>query len=119
MKPVLMVIIGFAAGILGGLLGIGGGIIVIPALIYVMHMSQHQAQGTTLAMLVPPIGILAALTYYKQGYVDLTVAGLLCIGFVLGGYVGARFAEAIPGATLQKIFGVFLLLVSIKMIISK
>jgi len=79
----LYVIIGIFAGMMSGLIGIGGGIIIVPCLIYIFGFSQHMAQGTTLAMLVPPIGMLAAWNYYKQGHANLPVAGLLCLGFVL------------------------------------
>ncbi len=99
----LYVLIGLAAGTVSGLIGIGGGVIVVPALC-LLGWSQHQAQGTTLAMLIPPIGILAAYTYYKQGYVDLKVAALLCLGFFFGGFLGARVATALPELLLRKVF---------------
>ena len=100
-------------------MGIGGGIIIVPALIYLFSFSQKMAQGTTLALLIPPIGILAAWTYYKAGYVDTKAAGFIIIGFVIGSYFIARYAVNINDTTLTKIFGVFLLVVAIKMIISK
>jgi hypothetical protein len=109
--------IGVFAGVVSGLIGIGGGIIIVPCLIYIFGFSQHAAQGTTLAMLIPPIGILAALTYYRQGHVDFLVAGLLCLGFILGGYLGAKFAVGLPEVILRKIFGVCLLIVAGYMII--
>jgi uncharacterized membrane protein YfcA len=112
-------LLGLAAGVLSGLIGVGGGVFIVPALVYLFKMSQHQAQGTTLALLVPPIGLLAAYTYYKQGQVDLRVAGLICAGFFLGGLVGAKFATHISDRTLQQIFGVSMLLVSLKMIFGK
>jgi uncharacterized membrane protein YfcA len=107
------------AGVLSGLLGIGGGIFVIPALVFLLGFSQQTAQGTTLAMMVPPIGLLAALAYYKAGFVDIKVAGLMCIGFFFGGFLGAKFATALSETTLSRIFGVAMLIVSIKMIIAK
>ena len=113
----LYIAVGIVAGITGGLMGLGGGLIVIPLLVYVFGFSQHMAQGTTLAMMIPPIGIFAALTYYKQGYVNLPAAGLLCLGFLLGGYIGAKFAVSIPEVALRKIFGVFLLAIAGYMII--
>jgi uncharacterized membrane protein YfcA len=116
---VLYVILGLAAGFLSGLIGIGGGIIIVPALVFLFGLSQHQAQGTTLALMVPPIGILAALTYYKQGYVDLKIAAFICLGFLLGGLLGARLATGISNEVLEKIFGVALLLVALKMILSR
>jgi uncharacterized protein len=113
------IILGLAAGVLSGLVGIGGGILIIPALVFLFGFTQQQAQGTTLALMVPPIGILAAWTYYTQGYVDVKVAGLICAGFVVGGYFGAKLAISIPKDMLQKIFGGFLLLVSLKMLFTK
>ncbi|MBN1494079.1 MAG: sulfite exporter TauE/SafE family protein [Candidatus Omnitrophica bacterium] len=117
LNALLYVIIGFFAGAVSGLIGIGGGIIIVPALIYIFKFSQHAAQGTTLAMLIPPIGILAALTYYKQGHVNLPVAGFICLGFIVGGYVGAKYAVGFPEEVLRKIFGVCLLFIAGYMII--
>jgi uncharacterized membrane protein YfcA len=116
---VLYIILGLAAGILSGLIGIGGGIIIIPALVFLFGFSQHQAQGTTLALMVPPIGILAAWTYYTKGFVDLKVAAFVCLGFVLGGLLGARLATSLSKEVLEKVFGVALILVALKMILSK
>jgi uncharacterized membrane protein YfcA len=117
MTQVLYVVLGVVAGMASGLIGIGGGIIVVPALIYIFGFSQHAAQGTTLAMLIPPIGLLATWAYYKQGYVNIPVAGLLCLGFVLGGYFGAKLAIGFPEVMLRKIFGVCLLVIAGYMII--
>ena len=119
MAIALYLAFGLVAGVLSGLLGIGGGIFVIPGLVLLMGFSQKMAQGTTLAMMVPPIGLLAAWAYYSKGYVDLKVAGLMCIGFFLGGFVGAKFATALSGVTLSRIFGAAMLVVSIKMILAK
>lgn len=119
MNNMLLLLLGLAAGILSGLLGIGGGIVIVPALVFLFGFSQHTAQGTTLAMMVPPIGLLAAWAYYSKGYVDLKVAGLMCIGFFLGGFLGAKFAGAFSDIMLKRIFGVALMLVSVKMIFGK
>jgi hypothetical protein len=108
----LYILIGLFAGAISGLIGIGGGIIIVPALIYLFKFSQHAAQGTTLAMLIPPIGILAALAYYKQGHVNLPVAGFICLGFVIGGFLGAKFAVGCPEVVLRKIFGGCLLFIA-------
>jgi uncharacterized protein len=110
---------GLIAGILSGLLGIGGGIFIIPGLVFLMGFSQKMAQGTTLAMMIPPIGLLAAWAYYKAGFVDIKVACLMCIGFFIGGFFGAKFATALSGITLSRIFGVAMLIVSIKFILAK
>jgi uncharacterized protein len=119
MAIALYLAFGLVAGILSGLLGIGGGIFIIPALVFLLGFSQQMAQGTTLAMMVPPIGLLAAWAYYSKGYVDLKVAGLMCIGFFIGGFFGAKFATALSGVTLSRIFGAAMLVVSIKMILVK
>lgn len=113
------ILLGLIAGIFSGFLGIGGGSIIIPALIYIFGLSQHQAQGTTLALMVPPIGILAAIRYYQQGNVNIYLAGLICIGFVFGGWIGAEGAQHIPALILKRIFGLFLLFISVKMVLGK
>lgn len=115
----LYLLLGLVAGTFSGLIGIGGGIIIVPALVFLFGLSQHQAQGTTLALLVPPIGLLAAWTYYKEGYVDLKVAGLICIGFFLGGLLGAKLATGLSNPVLEKLFGTALLLVSLKMLLAR
>lgn len=112
-------LLGLVAGILSGLIGVGGGVIIIPVLVFLFGLSQHQAQGTTLALLVPPIGLLAAWEYYKEGYVDLKIAGLICAGFFFGGLLGAKLATGLSSRMLEKVFGVALLPISIKMIFSK
>jgi len=116
MSILLYLILGLVAGILSGLIGIGGGTIIVPALVFLFGLSQHLAQGTTLALLVPPIGILAAWTYYKQGYVDLHIAALICLGFFFGGLLGAKFATKLSDIALERVFGIALLLISLKMI---
>ena len=115
----LYILLGLVAGTFSGLIGIGGGTIIVPVLIFLFGLSQHQAQGTTLALLVPPIGFLAALTYYKQGYVDLRIAALICLGFFFGGLLGAKLATKLPNIVLERVFGVALLLISLKMIFSR
>ncbi|MDD5011263.1 MAG: TSUP family transporter [Phycisphaerae bacterium] len=116
---ILFLLLGLVAGVASGLIGIGGATIIIPALVLLFGMSQHLAQGTTLAMMVPPIGILAAWMYYQKGYVDLKIAGLMCIGFLIGGLIGGHFAVQIHGHILKKLFGIFLLIVSLRMIFFK
>jgi uncharacterized membrane protein YfcA len=119
MNILLILAIGLAAGILSGLLGIGGGILIVPCLIFLLGMSQHMAQGTTLALMVPPIGLLAAWTYYEQGSVDVKVAAWICLGFFFGGLIGAKFATLINASLLKKLFGAALLVTALKMILSK
>jgi len=115
----LYLLLGLTAGIFSGVIGIGGGIIIVPALVFLFGLSQHQAQGTTLALLVPPIGILAAWTYYRQGYVNLQIAAFICIGFFFGSLLGAKIATGLSDTTLEKVFGVALLLISLKMIFGR
>jgi hypothetical protein len=118
-QAILFVILGIVAGVLSGLIGIGGGVMIVPALVFLFGMTQHQAQGTTLALLVPPIGLLAAWTYYRSGYVDLKAAGLICAGFILGSVVGARFAIGVSDDVLQKVFGIALIIIGLKMLLWK
>lgn len=115
----LPALIGFVAGVMGGMFGVGGGLIMIPALIYFMKYSQHMAQGTSLAAMIPPIGILAAYEYYRSGNVNIPVALIIAAGFIFGGFLGAKLAVPIDDALLKKIFGVLLLLVSLDMIFRK
>ncbi len=115
----LYLTLGIVAGVLSGLIGIGGGIIIVPVLVILFGFSQHLAQGTTLALMVPPIGLLAAWTYYKAGFVDMRAAVIICLGFFVGGLLGAKFATGIPEPVLRKIFGGVLLLVALRMIFAK
>jgi uncharacterized membrane protein YfcA len=113
------ILLGLVGGTLAGVLGIGGAIVIVPALVYLFGFEQKMAQGTTLAMLIPPIGLLAALQYYQEGNVNLKVAGILCIGMFIGGYFGGYIANHVSADTLRKIFGIALLLISMKMIFGK
>ncbi len=119
MNPIAFILTGLLVGVLGGMVGVGGGIILIPILVYFFGFSQHMAQGTSTAMLLPPIGILAAWTYYKNGMVDVKVTALLCAGFVLGGLFGAQFAVAMPKEILRRSFGCILFGISLKMMLGK
>ena len=107
--------VGALAGILSGVIGLGGGIVVLPALIYIIGMEQHLAQGTTLAMMLPPIGILAVLNYYKYGYVDFKVAMLLCAGFILGAFFGSKIAILMNAKHLKTLCGVLFIALGVKM----
>jgi uncharacterized membrane protein YfcA len=112
----ILLLIGLMAGVLSGLVGVGGGLIIVPALIYFIGFSQHAAQGTSLGLLLLPAGILAVLQYYKQGDVDVKVVVILAIGFVVGGYYGSKLALSLPQDTVKKIFAVFMLIVALKML---
>jgi len=113
------ILLGLVAGIFGGMFGIGGGSILIPAMVFFFGLTQHQAQGTTLAIMIPPIGLLAAWRYYQSGNVKLGMAAFVCAGFLIGGLLGAHVVQALPDTLLKKLFGGFLLLVSLNMIFSK
>jgi hypothetical protein len=113
---IIIILTGLAAGILGGMVGIGGGIIIVPALVYFLAFSQHQAQGTSLALMLFPVGILGVINYYKKGYVDFRYAGLLAIGFVVGSYLGSKFSLSLPQLTVKRIFAVLMLIVAFKML---
>lgn len=119
MAQILYVILGLVAGIFGGLFGIGGAVIIIPALVYLFGLTQHAAQGTTLAIMVAPIGLLAALRYYQSGNVNLSIAIFVCLGFFVGGFIGAHFVQHMPGPLLKKLFGVMLFLISAQMMFGK
>jgi uncharacterized membrane protein YfcA len=115
----ILLVIGIITGVMAGMLGIGGAIIMIPALVYFMGFSQQMAQGTSLAVMLPPIGILAAYNYYKAGHVDIKFALILAGAFLIGSYFGSKYALTLPQATLKKIFGVLLFLVAAKMLFWK
>lgn len=119
MNVVLYVVLGIVAGIFSGIFGIGGGTILIPALVFIFGLTQHQAQGTTLAIMVPPIGLLAALRYYYSGNVKIGMAGFICLGFFIGGLLGANLIQGLPDALLKRLFGIFLLFISLRMILTK
>jgi uncharacterized membrane protein YfcA len=116
---ILIVLIGLAGGFLSGTFGIGGGIIIVPALVYIMGMTQASAQGTSLTMMLAPIGILGVINYYKAGYVNLKYAFTLMAVFLVGAYFGSKLAIHLPDKSLKQAFGVLLLLAGIRMIIGK
>ncbi|MDZ4758541.1 MAG: sulfite exporter TauE/SafE family protein [Bacteroidota bacterium] len=115
-QPITVAIIGIVAGLLGGLLGLGGAIIIIPALVMLLGYSQQMAQGTTLLMLVMPVGALAAWQYYKVGNVDVKTALILGVAFFVSSFIGAKFANQIPQDILKKVFAVLLLVIAVKML---
>ena len=112
----VLLIIGLAAGFLSGLVGVGGGIIIVPALMYFLKFDQHQAQGTSLGLLLMPVGIFAAMNYYKKGYMDVKVVAIMCVAFVVGAYLGSNVSLAISQERLKKVFAVLLLFVVFKML---
>ena len=116
---ILLLLIGIITGVVAGMFGIGGAIIMVPALVFIMGLSQHMAQGTSLAVMLPPIGIIATWNYWKAGQVNLKFALILAVAFIIGSYFGSKLALNIPQNVLKKIFGVLLLLVAAKMLLSK
>ena len=116
---IILIVIGLLAGILSGLVGVGGGILMIPLLIMFLGLTQHQAQGTALFAMLPPIGILAAMNYYKEGLVKWEYAAVIALAFVVGGYFGSKLSISLPAQTVRKVFGVIMLIGAIKLIFSK
>jgi uncharacterized protein len=113
-----LLVVGLLAGVLSSMVGIGGGIVVVPALVFFFGISQKMAQGTSLAMLLPPIGILAVMNYYKQNLIDFRLAGILIVSFVAGGYLGSMLALKLDDVILKRVFGVFLLIVAAKYLLT-
>lgn len=113
---ILLVVIGLAAGFLSGLIGIGGGIIIVPALVLLLGFSQKMAQGTSLGILLLPVGILAVLQYYKQGYLDVKYVAIIAVAFVLGGLLGSKLALSISDEKMKKIFALILMVIAVKML---
>ncbi|MBL7970421.1 MAG: sulfite exporter TauE/SafE family protein [Prolixibacteraceae bacterium] len=116
---ILLAIIGLLAGVFSGTFGVGGAIIVIPALIFFLGLSQHQAQGTSLAFMIPPVTLMAAIIYWKNGYVNWKFALVLAVMFFIGTYFGTMISISIPDKILKKMFGGLLMLVALKIIFSK
>ncbi|MBL7763500.1 MAG: sulfite exporter TauE/SafE family protein [Chitinophagaceae bacterium] len=113
---ILLIVIGLAAGILSGMVGVGGGIIIVPALIFFLGFSQHEAQGTSLGLLLLPVGILAVINYYNKGYIDIKVVLIMSVAFVLGGWLGSKMSLSLSQETVKKIFAVVLLYTAVKML---
>jgi hypothetical protein len=116
---IILVIIGLSAGLVSGMLGVGGAIIMVPALVFFFAMTQHQAQGTSLAVLVFPVGILAFLNYYKQGYVNFKIAIVIMIAFVVGSFLGSMIAIRVNEKLLKTIFGILIIVLGIRMILKR
>ena len=116
---IILIVIGILSGLLAGIFGVGGAIIVIPALVFILGLSQHQAQGTSLAFMLPPVGILATWNYWKAGHVDWKIALVLSLTFVVGAYFGSSLSLNISDRALRRIFGVLMMVMAVKMIFSK
>lgn len=116
---IILIIIGIAAGIFSGLIGVGGGLIMIPLFVLFIGLNQHEAQGLSLAVMLPPVTLLAALNYHQAGAINWKMALIVASFFIIGGYVGSKFALKIDQQTLRKVFGIIILIVALKMIFSK
>ena len=116
---VLLGLTGLLAGFISGGLGVGGGIVIIPAMVFIFGMSQHEAQGTSLALLSFPIGLIAAFNYYKKGYVNIKFALIILVAFLIGSYLGSILTVNMPAKSLKKVFGVLMLIAGTKMIFGK
>ena len=116
---IILIVVGILSGLLAGVFGVGGAIIVIPALVFILGFSQHDAQGTSLAFMLPPVGILATWNYWKAGHVNWKIALILSLTFVVGSYLGSHLSINLSDKLLRRLFGVLMILVAIKMIFSK
>ncbi|MGD0000554.1 MAG: sulfite exporter TauE/SafE family protein [Bryobacteraceae bacterium] len=116
MSTLILLGIGLAAGVLSGMFGIGGGIIIIPALLYLVKLKEVQAIGTSLAALIPPVGLLGAYEYYRHGDIHLRAAALIAAGLFVGAFFGAKITLALPPDIVRKGYGVFLLAVAVRML---
>jgi len=112
----ILLAIGLFSGMLGGMVGIGGGIVIVPALIYFLGFSQLNAQGTSLALIMFPVGVLGVINYYKQGHIDFYIVFILAIGFVVGSFLGSKFAMNIPQAFVKKSFAMLMIIIAMKML---
>lgn len=112
----ILIMVGLTAGVLSGLVGIGGGIIIVPALVFFLEFSQKMAQGTSLGILLLPIGLLGVIQYYKQGYIDVRVVAIISLAFFAGSYFGSKIALSLPQETIKKVFAVLMIVISIKML---
>lgn len=112
----ILIIIGVVAGMLSGLIGIGGGIVIVPALVFFLGFSQLKAQGTSLGILLLPVGLLAVTQYYKQGHIDVKVVLIVSASFLIGGFLGSKLALSVSETTVKKVFAIMLLFIAFKML---
>jgi uncharacterized membrane protein YfcA len=115
----LYILLGLMIGVLSGIVGIGGGIMIVPALVYLFHMSQHKAQGTSIAVLLAPAGALAFWEYYKAGNVDLKAGLFIALGFLVGGYFGGFWGQHFSELVLRRVFGTLLVIIGIRLLLPR
>jgi uncharacterized membrane protein YfcA len=118
-EVIILCLIGLSAGIVSGLMGVGGAIIIVPALVFFFGLTQHQAQGTSLAVLLFPVGFLAFWNYYRQGYVNFKIALIVMLAFFVGGYLGSLVAVRVPEKLLKTAFGILIVFLGLRMIFKK
>ena len=118
-EVVIILVTGLAAGFISGSMGVGGGIIVVPSLVFVLGFTIQQAQGTSLALMTIPVMLVATINYYKAGSVNVKVAILMALTFVIGGYIGSKVSVHIPEKIMKKAFGILMIIAAIKMMFSK
>jgi uncharacterized membrane protein YfcA len=114
----ILLAIGVLAGMISGFIGVGGGIVIVPALVYFMGLTQHQAQGTSLLLMLPPIGILAVMNYHKAGNINWWYGGIIALAFIIGGYFGSKISLKLHPGIVKLVFGIIMIYISIKMILS-
>ena len=117
MTTFLLLAIGVIAGVFAGMFGIGGGLIIVPALLFLLGMKELEAIGTSLAALIPPVGLLGAAEYYRNGYMNLRYAGLVALGLFVGAYFGARIMVSLPPEVIRRLYGIFLLAIAARMLL--
>jgi uncharacterized protein len=118
MTTLILLAIGLVAGVFAGMFGIGGGLIIVPALLFLVKMKEVEAIGTSLAALIPPVGLLGAAEYYRNGFINIRYAGLVALGLFVGAYFGARIMVSLPPELIRRLYGVFLLAIAARMLIA-
>lgn len=117
MTFLILLAIGLVAGVLSGMFGIGGGLIIVPALLFVLQLKEYEALGTSLAALIPPVGLLGAMEYWRNGHVNLKFAALIALGLFIGAYFGARITLGLSPELVRKLYAIFLLVVAARILI--
>ena len=118
MTTLLLLAVGLVAGVFAGMFGIGGGLIVVPALLFLLKLKEVEAIGTSLAALIPPVGLLGAAEYYRNGFINVRYAGLVALGLFVGAYFGARIMVTLPPELTRRLYGIFLLLIAARMLVT-